>query len=131
MIADILTIARTLFGFKADLAKTRRDRRDRIADYFESISKTVEEVAITLKQGQVPHGKCAEMGAYADMLPATVGDELGTQIAQTLATQLRDAHDVERLFSEVSGPDAQAKIGQLEEASGLFKATATSIRAAP
>jgi len=131
MITDILTIARTLFSLKGDLAKARRDRRDRIADYFDGISKTVGEVADSLKRREVPHGKCAEMAAYADMLPATVGDELGAEKAETLAKQLKDAHEVELLFSEVGGPDADNKIAQLEEASGWFRATATSIRAAP
>ena|ERR1051325_3662560 len=131
MITDIVNIARTLFGLKGDLEKARRDRRDRIADYFDAISRTVAEVAASLRQREVPHGKCAEMRTYADQLVETVGDEIGQQKAEPLAEQLKDAHEVELLLSEVYGAtDAEEKLAQLEEASGLFKATATSIRAA-
>ena len=130
MIKDILDIARTLFGLRGKLREARRDRRDRIADYFDNISLTVQEVANSLKKDEIPHGKCEEMAVYADMLTDTVGDEIGLEKAQELSNRLKEAHEVELIIMEIrDDSDKESKIAQLEKASGLFKALANSIRA--
>ncbi len=100
--------------------------------YFEEISKCLAEVASKLRAGEVPHGKCAELGTYAARLPVTIGDEIGDAEAQQLARDLDSAHEVELLLFELGqSPDRDAQLAKLDEASGIFTALATSLRAAP
>jgi hypothetical protein len=131
IIEKLLSIAKTLLGFKDELEKSRRERRDRIATYFEAISMCLSEVADKLRAGDVPHGRCAELGTYAAQLPATIGDEIGDAEAQRLAQQLDSAHEVELLLNQLGqSTDRDAQMAKLDEASGIFKALAASIRAA-
>jgi hypothetical protein len=130
IVETILDVAGKLFGLRDQLSKARRDRKDRIATYFDQLGKTLAEVAESLRQGQVPHGKCEAMRVYATELPETVKDVIDVQKAQEYARQLADAYEVERLFGELSGaPDREAKLVQLERAAGLFEALATTVRA--
>ena len=131
MIGDILEVARTLFGLGEKLAKVRTERRARIADFFDAISQTIGKVSESLKQNEVPHGKCAEMATYADLLPETVGDAIGSEKAKELSKRLKDAHEVEALLYDLhNAPDRNQRLAQLDEAVGLFRALANSIRAA-
>ena len=132
MIDTILSVAKTLFGFKDVLDKSHRDRKDRIASYFESISKCLAEISSKLKANKVPHGRCAEMKFYASQLPNTVGDVIGKAEAQRLAKDLESAHEVELLLSKLyQSPDRASQLAKLDEASGIFQALANSIRAEP
>lgn len=131
MIGDILEIARTLFGLGEKFTKARAERRARIADYFGAISQTISKVSESLKENEVPHGKCAEMATYADLLPETIGDVIGSEKAKELSTRLKDAHEVEMLLYDLhNAPDRDQELAQLDEAAGLFKALANSIRVA-
>ncbi len=103
MIQVILDVAEKLFGLREQLEKARRERRDRIADYLSELSKTLSDVAESLRHNEVPHGKCQEMRVYAQKLPETTGDEIGAMQAQVYAKQLADAHEVEMLLAEVHG----------------------------
>lgn len=130
MIDTILSVAKALFDFKGEFDKSRRDRKDRIAQYFEEISKCLAEISSELKAHKYPYGKCAEMRTYADRLPRTVGDIIGKNEAQRLAKDLESAHEVELLFNQLEGsPNRRRDLAKLEEASGIFKALANSLRA--
>lgn len=131
-IDTILSVARRLFEFKDALNRARRDRRDRIAEYFEQVSQCLAEVSGTLKKGKIPHGKCAEMQVYATRLPQTIGDQVAEAEVKSLSEQLESAHAVEALLSELShSPHPDAELAKLDEAAGIFMGVAASIRAAP
>jgi hypothetical protein len=71
------------------------------------------------------------LGTYAARLPVTIGDEIGDAEAQQLARDLDSAHEVELLLFELGqSPDRDAQLAKLDEASGIFTALATSLRAA-
>ena len=130
-IDTILSVAGRLFALKGALSRARRDRRDRIAEYFEQVSRCLTEVSGTLKKGEVPHGKCAEMQVYATQLADTISDQVNKDEAKRLGEQLESAHEVERLLYLLdSSPDRDSELAKLDEAAGKFQGLATSIRAA-
>lgn len=131
MLRELLDVAKGLLGFKDQFTQARRERRDRLADYFATIAKTIEEVAQSFRDGNIPHGKCAEMLGHADMLEATVTPELGANEAKAYAEKLKAAHEVELLANEILGTsDPEPQIQQLDAAAGTLRALSAAIRAA-
>jgi hypothetical protein len=132
IVETILDVAGKLFGLKDQLSKARRDRRDRIAEYFATLGKTLGEVAGSLRKDEIPHGKCAAMQHFATELPKTVAGVVSDAEANDYARRLADAYEVEMLWGELRGaPDRERKLAQLERAAGLFEAIAATVRAAP
>ena len=129
IIDTLLGVAKTLFGLRGELKKAKVDRRGRIATYFESISKCLADVSTSLKDGQVPHGKCAEMKTYAEALPAAISHEIGYSEARRLSEELGAAYQVEALLSELSDSNQERELAKLDEAAGIFQALANTIRA--
>lgn len=130
MIDEILNAAKELWAIKGSFSKAKRERRERLAQYFEHISNCLEETAKVLRTGAVPHGKCGEMKGYAETFKETVKGIISEQKADDFAKKLWAARDIEYAVQEFS--DARYKdsqLGKMEEASGLFKALANSIRA--
>ncbi len=130
MIDKILSVANALFSFSGAFQTARREKRDRIADLFDNISKCIAEISTELKSDNVPHGKCAEMLTYANMLTEAVKDEIGKDTAEKLAQDLIDSHEVELLLGQLhDAPDRDNQLRKLDEASGVFMALANIIRA--
>lgn len=130
MIEEILSVAKALWHYKESFDKAKRDKRDRIASYFEQISECLAETSMMLRHDQYPHGKCGEMEGYANLLPETVGDIISEEKAQDLANQLRSMHELEKLYSQLhDAPNKDEQLGKLEEASGILRALANSLRA--
>lgn len=130
MIDKILSVAKALFSFRGEFMNARRDERDRIADLFEKISKCISAASTELKVDRVPHGRCAEMLAYANMLADVVKDEIGEDKAKQYAQELADAHEVELLWSALNNaPHRDLQLAKLDEASGLFLALSNITRA--
>ena len=128
----ILQVAEKLWGLRNELSRVRRDRRDRVADYFTTIGACLRDVAASLRNDVIPHGKCAEMEVYASRLAETVGEAIGNQVAEEQAAMLREAHQVEWLLSELDPghPEREMRLAKIERASGIFDALAATIRAA-
>lgn len=130
IIDEILGVARELFGLRDLLSKTRADRRAKVVAFFESVSRCVADVSTSIKNDQVPHGKCAEMEIYAQELPALVEDEVGKDRARALGEKLRAAYEVERLLGELpGGPVRDQELAKLDQAAGVFQALANVVRA--
>lgn len=65
-IADtILGVAASIFKYKDEIRKVNADRRDRIADYFLAISKTIEEAASDIERSGRPSGACESLRIFA------------------------------------------------------------------
>jgi len=130
MIEKILSVADKLFSLRGEFRKAHREKRDRIADLFEKISKCIADVSTELKADKEPYGKCAEMLTYANMLEDTVKDEIGEEKAEQLAQDLIDAHEVEALWIQLhNAPDRDNQLAKLDQASGVFIAIANLLRA--
>lgn len=104
-------------------------RRQAVAEYFEKISKCLYAVHSSLTSNQVPHGRCAELDGYADMLTATVGDYLGAEKSEELTGLLHAAYRVEDLWDKFISPEQRSDLPVIEKTAGRFAALANSVRA--
>ena len=130
MIDAIINVAKTLFTFGDAFGNARRDKRDRIAQLFSDISNCLAGTSTELKKDQIPHGKCAEMLTYANTLEDLIKDEIGKTKAKEMADNLRSAHAVEDLLSDIKhSPDREEQLAKLDQAAGIFLALSNITRA--
>ena len=131
MLKDLWDLAQGLVGLKDSFAKAKRERKDRIAEYFTSIGFIIQEAADTFKKGDVPHGTCQRMLDQANYFTDVVGATIDIAQAQEFQQKLIDSHELELLVSEVLGSgEAKEKIIEMEKISGSFLALGTAIKAA-
>ena len=111
----------------------RKDaRRENVAGYLAEIVKTIQDAADVFKNGDVPHGSCSVMKQLALSLPQTIGDFIGKTEALDLQDKLLKAHNIEKIMYDLSKNDKKERaetIAKMEQAAGLFKAAAITIRA--
>ena len=128
----ILDVAKSLLGMSDQLRSADRERRNDMAQLFVQISECLVAVSTEIRTGGVPHGRCAELEQYAQMLPGLVAKELGNTRAQELGDTLRSAYNVESVaigLQEVkNSQEKEPYLAQMEEASGKFRALANLVR---
>jgi hypothetical protein len=130
IIKDIIDVAQALFGFKGALAEADKQKRDEMADYFQAISVCLAGTFESLSQDEIPHGRCAELGAYADSLSKVLDGFVDGARADELSEMLARSHSVEELWSEFNeNPDKKSQVSTIAEASGIFLALANTVRA--
>ncbi len=130
MLGKILEMVKFALGLQADFQAARRDRRDRISDYFKAIAETLNEVHLALKKGKYPAGKCSEMAVHIEYLVKTIEGEIDFSKANELANLLRDGQKVEELYYEAkNSPEADKNLNALAWAAGQFSGLAAAIRA--
>ena len=135
--APQVEIAKTLSVVEQELEKdvgkfaaARAERRQEIADYFDNISTCLHEVHHSLAADVIPHGRCAELEGYADVLPQVVGDYVGAERAEELSGLLAGAYRVEGLWYEFKeSPEKKQQLPLIEKVAGKFTALANSVRA--
>jgi hypothetical protein len=144
----ISNVVGTLASLIGDLKRAKRDRRDRVAEYFQSVSLCLDAIAQAMRAAivndarggaAIPHSACAELNAYAEDLPRAVGAEIGDARADQLADQLRDAAadralivrylELSRIAKTDGGRELDAAIVELEKSAGQLRALAVSLRA--
>lgn len=134
IIDTILSVGQKLFGLRVELAKAHQARKQTVADFLASIAQSIEEASALLKQGIYPHGKCQEILSHSQHMEAGIGDLVGQPEAQALGAQLGEVYEIERLYGELgSGTELERlrKLGVLDQAAGLFRATAAFVRVSP
>jgi hypothetical protein len=125
----------SVFGdaLQADQAKfvaADKKRREEIAVYFANISGCLSEVYKELNAGRIPHGNCAKLEGYAQVLEATVGDYTGSEKAKELAELLLNAHMVETLYDPPNTPaEVRSRLPEIDKTAGQLGALADSVRA--
>jgi hypothetical protein len=130
IIGDLVGVAKDLWELRSSFANAKQEQRDRISDYFLSISDCLHATHESLAQGVYPHQRCAELKGYADLLADTLKGTINKTKADELATRLRGAHEVERLHAELrSDPKAREELPMLAEAAGTLAALGKSVRA--
>jgi len=72
----IMRLLNSLFDSKLKLTNLHRDKRDRVADYFDQISKTLLEAAADFKNNDRPWDKYREVSYYLNDFVNVVGDNL-------------------------------------------------------
>jgi len=138
MIETLLSVASKLLSIVAVFQKANRDRKDRIAIYFEGISKCIDDlVAVRRSEDAARSGtlrSCTELDTYAEKFLETVGDTIPKPDAEKLAKDLAQACFYRALVGEVASTkpeELEHALEQLERAAGMFKGLSASIRAAP
>jgi hypothetical protein len=130
MIIDLLDIAQGLLGFKDSFAKAKRDRKDRIAEYFLKLGNIIQETADVIKEGNIPHGKCQQILDHAQNFSNVVGDTIEKDKAEAFQNKLIDSHKVELIASEILGINGSSEdIIELEKISGSFISLGDIIKA--
>lgn len=131
IVKTILEVARGLFGFRADIAKANRERRDRVADYFSEVADLLDSTSASLKQRTYPSGSCSQLGHLADQMDQSLAGLVPEPDLLRFQSELRRVHEIEQLFSELSSLSDQAaaiRLKDLDEASGMFRATSMHLR---
>ena len=132
MIAETLyNVAKDLFGIFTTLDEKRLQRQIRVAEYFGHLAQIIEDTSAYLKKGVYPHGECAELRFYAEKMEERIGDVIGESDAQHYAGLVLNVWEIEQMHSELLSADAierEAKLHQLDEAAGFFRAVAAHLR---
>ena len=130
MIKDLWDIAQGLLGRKSSFDQAKRERKDRISEYFATIGNIIQEAADTFKKTEIPHGKCQQMLDQAQYFTEVVGDTIDKEKAEAFKIKLIESHEVELLASEILGQEDKSKnIAELEKIAGSFLSLATAIKA--
>ena len=120
----MLTLARDLFSMRETLRGARRDRRDRLAAYLQQIAACLKDAQDDLQNGGSAVRACAQLHQYADLIPSTLDQVLGTEKTSLLRASLQRGLSV-RGLPAISVSDLDI----LEEAAGTFAALADYLRA--
>ena len=134
MIDTIFSVGEKLFGLRGELAKARQARKQQVADFLAALAQTIETTSAILKQGNYPHGACQELLSHSEHMAAAIGDLIGNLKATDLANQLKEVGEIEQLHHELSGKpedDRVRSLHVLDQAAGLFRATAAFVRVSP
>jgi hypothetical protein len=133
IVETILNVALKIFGLRSELAKARQQRKQEVSDFLSAVAQTIEDTSASLSQGIYPQGKCQELLCHSKNMEAAIGDLVGKK-ATELGNQLEEVYDIERLYSELnSKTDSEPERSQnvLDQAAGLFRATAAFVRVSP
>jgi hypothetical protein len=130
IIGILLSAGKALFGLREKLATARQGRKQAVADFIATIGQTMEDVSAALRQGIYPAGKCAEMKLHSENIVTAIGDLVGHDEAVKLAGQLNEVWQIEQLYGELGNKSQEAELSlqKLDEAAGLFRATAAFVR---
>jgi len=130
IIKDIIDVAKALFGLKDSMAKADKQKRDEMADYFQAVSVCLAATYEKLSEDEVPHGRCFELGQYAQSLPKVIEGFIDKDKALELSGRLERSHAVEALWGEFkANPEQKNELPSIAEASGIFLALSNSVRA--
>ena len=131
MLKDLWDLVQGLVGLKESFQKAKRERKDRIAEYFTTIGIIIQESVDIFKKGEVPHGKCQQMLDQAGYFTDVIGNTINKEKAEEFQKKLIASHELEMLVHEVLGTGkAKEKIIEMEKISGSFLALGTAIKAA-
>ena len=133
-IEALVSVSKVLFDLQAQLAEMPPDRRGRLGDDLEALSKCLTGMSRKLRAGEEPRAECAELKGYADSLPVALADVLGEDGALELTVRLQSTYHVDRLLAELEQADKgvgrETELARLDEAAQIFHDVATTLRTA-
>ena len=89
VIGIIVDIAQAIFGFRDRFKAQSRDKKDRLAVYFESIGVTLYDIGVCLHKKTVPSRSLGELQVHAEMLAEIVAPVMGEEKAKSLQRKKR------------------------------------------
>jgi hypothetical protein len=134
IIESLFEVGSVLFKLRDTLSGARQERKQKVATFIGGIAQTIETTSAALKQNIFPHGTCQELLSHAEHMVQAIGDLVGEAKATELANQLREVWQVEQLYAQLQAepPEQRDKsLGTLDQAAGLFRATAAFVLVSP
>lgn len=138
----LVSIGNHLFDFFRERKKESRERNDRIAALCTSISNCLEKMASDIREGNNPKRECAELAKYLMNFQDVAGKDLDKDEAAELREWIRVSwvgplRSVKLLremgfdphLSKVPEARLDNELAQIEEAAGVFLATANLLKA--
>ena len=126
----IREVSRAFLAFRGEFRSAGREKRTEVAQFFQDISECLAEVTASLRDDEIPHGKCGEMQGFAMQLPEKVTGVIKEKSeVEHLADLLGQAYEVESLWGLFQDlPNREEELAKLDEASGKFRGLAVAIR---
>ena len=134
IVESLFEVGSVLFKLRDSLSTARQGRKQKVAEFIGGIAQIIEVTSAALKQGIYPHGSCQELLAHAEHMVQAVGDLIGEAKAAALADRLKEVWQIEKLYGQLqSAPPEQRdrSLGTLDQAAGLFRATAAYVLVSP
>ncbi len=126
----ILSISKDLFDLRGKFASAKKERREAVATYLDKIATALSDSVAIIRRGEKPTALAAQLEAYVDKLPDTIGDYVDADEADAMSFRLSGSFGSGFTNLAVAPQETLLKtIESLEGAVGYFKATADSIRA--
>jgi TRAP-type mannitol/chloroaromatic compound transport system substrate-binding protein len=122
MLGELLEVTTKLSEVSDRLKQARKERRERIANYFLNVEKCLQDSAEQLKNGTVPSSKWGELETYGWELPETIGKEIGEEKAKELACLL---------MRTASQTPTSEEIHSIQTVAGKFKGLANTVITKP
>ena len=130
IIKGLIFLGDKLLSLSDTIRKSRRDQKDRVAEYCERVADTLSQAFKELERGVIPHGLCAQMDNYMRDLRIVLEYTLTDDEYNDLRDALQVAYQVEHIDRELPDPPRQgSKYAELDIAAGKFRAVADKIRA--
>ncbi len=131
IIKALFDVGKGLFGMREQIGKARRDRRDRMSEYFSQLADLIETVSASLKLHKYPDGSCQQLYQLALLMKKTLKGLVEPEEAEGYQKKLLEIWEIERLFDQLNGlPDEKIlkRLKKLDEAAGYFRAVAAHLR---
>jgi len=84
----LIKLVNSIFSSKEKFLKEKRDKRDRIAEYFESISKTLSEAAKEFEKNDRPWDKYREISYLLENFVDVIGKSVDSEKSKMLYEEL-------------------------------------------
>lgn len=128
MIKDLWEIGKELFDISDKLKKQSTEKREKLSNLLANVGGVIKDTYEQLSNNVYPGGNCQQLELFSDELFEKTREVLGDLKARNLSDKLKQAHEVERLHSDInSGKVDKKELMLLDETSGYFMASSKLI----
>jgi hypothetical protein len=131
MFSLVVQAAQALKDAAGTLHQLGNERRAKLANYFDNISKVLQQFVDMTREGKHSPGPCAELAQYAEAIRDVAAPTLPGDKIEALADQLAHVCQNWQKIAPTGAPGAQAYdayLGELEAGAGAFRGLANVIR---
>jgi hypothetical protein len=134
-----LRIAHALRNYEGVLSKSSDAQRGKIADYLDSISDTLRAITSNAAEDKDVAEHCAALKIYAEDLFEVLrrhkklsNSDLTNILATAQSKRIRYLEKKDQIVFTIRDTlDSQSELREVNEAAGIFKATAARLRVPP
>jgi len=124
-----IEFAKELVGLGSTLQKADLERRIRLAQHIENISKCLEETAQSFRDNREPYASCGELDEYVWSLPDICKGMIDDTTIQRFVDLLsRRAHSRELFFFVHDDVQKKRESNLMDQAAGQLRAFASTLK---